>query len=105
MAQQDSSGGARMKTPPQSATDEETLHIRGVVEPEQTGASGELPNDRELADRILKASNKLQNAVDDAVGAGLVVEPAFTRIEGRMRGTGNAMASYICNVKLFRKLT
>ena len=105
MAHQDSSGGARMKMSPESAADEENLRIRGVVEPEQPGATGNMPSDRELADRILKASNKLQNAVDDAVAAGLVVEPAFTRIEGRMRGTGNAMCSYICNVKLFRKLT
>ncbi len=43
--------------------------------------------------------------MDDAIGAGLIAEPAFTRIEGRTRATGNPITSYICNVALYRKLT
>ena len=62
------------------------------------------PSDRELAGCVLKACADLQEALDNALLAGLVVEPSFTRIEGRVTRGGQKLNTYLCNVKVFRKL-
>ncbi len=62
------------------------------------------PSDRELADRVLKACAELQEAMDNAVLAGLVLEPSFTRIEDRITRGAQKFSTYLCNVKVFRKL-
>lgn len=64
----------------------------------------DLPDDRDLADRILRACNELQEAMDTAVLAGLIVEPSFARIEGRLTRAGVKVDSFACSVKVFRKL-
>ena len=63
-----------------------------------------LPDDRDLADRILRACNELQEAMDTAVLSGLIVEPNFARIEGRLTRAGVKVDSFACSVKVFRKL-
>ena len=62
------------------------------------------PSDRELADRVLKACADVQKSLDDALLAGLMVEPSFTRIEGRVTRGGPKLNTFLCNVKVFRKL-
>jgi hypothetical protein len=61
-------------------------------------------DDRGLADRIMRASIELQEAMDAAILAGLIVEPGFTQIDGRVTKTGVKVDSYVCKVKVFRKL-
>ncbi len=63
------------------------------------------PDDRELADRIGRAISELQDAMDAAVLAGLIVEPSFTRIENRLTRSGVRVDSFLCNVHIYRKLT
>lgn len=63
-----------------------------------------IPDDRGLADSILRASVALQEAMDSAILAGLIVEPDFTQIDGRVTKTGVKVDSYVCKVKVFRKL-
>ncbi len=53
-----------------------------------------LPDDRDLADRILRACNELQEAMDTSVLAGLIVEPNFARIEGRLTRAGVKVDSF-----------
>jgi hypothetical protein len=78
-----------------------SLRIHQLVESED---SDKLPDDRDLADRILRACNELQEAMDTAVLAGLIVEPSFSRIEGRLTRSGVKVDSFACTVKVFRKL-
>jgi hypothetical protein len=42
--------------------------------------------------------------MDSAVLAGLIVEPSFARIEGRLTKSGVKVDSFACSVKVFRKL-
>jgi hypothetical protein len=63
-----------------------------------------IPTDRALADRILRANVELQEAMDSAILAGLIVEPDFTQINGRVTKAGVKVDSFVCKVKIFRKL-
>ncbi len=78
-----------------------SIRIHKLVEDNDLEA---LPDDRDLADRILRACNELQEAMDTAVLAGLIIEPSFARIEGRLTRAGVKVDSFACSVKVFRKL-
>jgi len=84
-------------TPPKAGS----IRIHKLVEDSDLS---KLPDDRDLADRILRACNELQEAMDTAVLAGLIVEPNFSRIEGRLTRAGVKVDSFACSVKVFRKL-
>ncbi len=62
------------------------------------------PGDREIADRTVRAIAELQDALDAAVQAGLIVEPNFMRIENRLTRCGARTDSLVCKVSLYRKL-
>ena len=66
-------------------------------------AVGDL-GDRELADRTSHAINELQDALDEAILAGLNVEPSFTLIEGRLTQFASRIDAYVCKVNLYRQL-
>ncbi len=78
-----------------------SIRIHALVEDNDLS---KLPDDRDLADRILRACNELQEAMDTAVLAGLIIEPSFSRIEGRLTRAGVKVDSFACSVKVFRKL-
>ena len=62
------------------------------------------PSDSEIADQVVSAVNKVQEVLDQAILAGLVVKPGFKRIENRLTQSGMRLDSYVCSVRVFRKL-
>ncbi len=62
------------------------------------------PTDREIALRVTRAIGELQDAIDAAILAGLMVEPSFKPISGRFNEFGVSMESYVCSVQIYRKL-
>lgn len=68
-------------------------------------ASGDPLGDREIADRTQHALAELQDALDAAVLAGLIVEPSFTRIENRLTQCGARVDSFVARVHVLRRLT
>ena len=60
--------------------------------------------DQAIAERMRRAVAELQSAMDEAVLAGLVVEPGFSRIERRLAGDGVLIESFVCRVDLYREL-
>lgn len=80
-----------------------SLRLHGMLAGENTDPDM-ISDDRSLADRIMRASIELQEAMDAAILAGLIVEPGFTQIDGRVTKTGVKVDSYVCKVKVFRKL-
>ena len=76
---------------------------------ESVEASGAVPkfnqlSDREIAEQVIEAVNKVQEVMDRAILAGLVVEPNFKSIENRLTQSGMRLDSFVCTVRLFRKL-
>ena len=63
------------------------------------------PGDRETADRTVRAFDELQDALDAAALAGLIVEPSFARIENRLTQCGARVNSFVCNVHVLRRLS
>jgi hypothetical protein len=61
-------------------------------------------DDRNIADRIKAAMAEVQEALDRAVLAGLIVEPKFTHIENRLAQCGARIDSFVCQVGIYRKL-
>jgi hypothetical protein len=60
--------------------------------------------DRMIVDAIMQAVRALNQALDDAVKAGLMVEPTFATASRRFDDMGITAQSYVANVKVFRKL-
>ncbi len=67
-------------------------------------ASGHPLGDREIADRTQRAVAELQDAIDAARLAGLIVEPSFTRIENRLTQCGARVDSFVGRVHVLRRL-
>ena len=63
-----------------------------------------LSRDQEIAERTRRAVAELQGAMDEAVLAGLVVEPSFSSIEHRFAGDGMLIESVVCKVDVYRGL-
>ena len=61
-------------------------------------------DDRDIANRIMAAIIEIQESMDQAVLAGLIVEPNFARIENRLTQCGARIDSFICQVGVYRKL-
>ncbi|MSP82404.1 MAG: hypothetical protein EXQ94_05605 [Alphaproteobacteria bacterium] len=62
-------------------------------------------SDKELADSIIAAMRALQDAMDNAVLAGLLVEPTITLVPNRFNEMGVSTESFILNVRIYRKLS
>ncbi len=69
------------------------------------GSSTRRRSDRELADAALTAAKRLQDAMDDAIKAGLIVEPTVKMVENRFAGVGVSSDSYLMNLNVWRKLS
>ncbi len=67
-------------------------------------SSGQPQSDRDLTDRTQRALAELQDALDAAVLAGLIVEPSFTRIENRLTQCGVRVDTFVGRVHVLRRL-
>ncbi len=79
-----------------------TRPLRPKARTAETAASR---GDHETAARISRAVGELQDAMDGAYIAGLIVEPSFPHIDNRRAKCGIRVDSHVCNVHVFRKLT
>ena len=61
--------------------------------------------DKELAEAIIQSMRRLQDAMDAAIMAGLIVEPTFTPMPNRFSEVGVTTDSYVLNVQIYRKLS
>lgn len=62
-------------------------------------------SDGEIAEMINRAVGALQEAMDEAVLAGLIVEPRFSLIEKRDMPRGVMIESFVCEARSYRRLT
>ena len=79
-------------------------YMRSYAQPRPT-APGRGQSDKELADGIIASMRALQDAMDNAVLAGLLVEPTITLIPNRFGEMGVSTESFILNVQVYRKLS
>jgi hypothetical protein len=84
------------------------LRFLSIV-PEEIGADQDVmpggdPRDREIATNLVSAINELQEAMDKASLAGLVVEPTFVRFANRFNEVGSDADSFVAKVEIYRKL-
>ena len=73
--------------------------------PREVTADHGLPSDRVLAHTLTQGIARLQDTMDAASKAGLIIEPTFKSISGRFNEFGVSVDSYVCNVELYRKLS
>jgi len=73
--------------------------------PDDTPTKDMTPTDMEIAERTVQAVGQLQDAMDAALLAGLIVEPSFTQVENRLTRYGTRISSFVCSVRVYRKLT
>ncbi len=83
---------------------ESEAKVRDLPSQDRPADAAEIPGDREIADRTVRAIAELQDTLDAAVQAGLIVEPNFMRIENRLTQCGARIDSLVCKVSLYRKL-
>ncbi len=67
-------------------------------------ARHEGPADEDLAARVVRAVAELQEAMDAAILAGLIVEPGFQQLGGRFASYGVTRDSFVCDAHVYRKL-
>ncbi len=73
--------------------------------PDEPTPSELTPTDRDVAEKTVQAVGELQEAMDAALLAGLIVEPSFSQVENRLTRYGTRISSFVCSVKVYRKLT
>ncbi len=62
-------------------------------------------SDAQIAEKIHHAAAQMQDAMDAALMAGLIVEPNFSLIENRMTPWGVRLDSFVCKIRSYRRLT
>ena len=62
-------------------------------------------SDAQIAEKIQQAVVLMQETMDAALMAGLIVEPGFNLIENRQTPWGVHIDSFVCNVRTYRRLT
>ena len=73
--------------------------------PDEPTPSEMTPTDMDIAARSVQAVGELQEAMDAALLAGLIVEPSFTQVDNRLTRYGTRISSFVCSVRVYRKLT
>ena len=61
--------------------------------------------DAELSTRINQAVGLLQEAMDAALLAGLVVGPEFRFMESRRSSSGMRVDSFVCELRVYRRIS
>ena len=62
-------------------------------------------SDAQIAEKIQLAIASIQDSMDAALMAGLIVEPSFNLVENRQTPSGMRIDSFVCNVRTYRRLT
>ena len=57
-----------------------------------------------LANAVTKAADELQHAMDEAIKAGLLVEPSFETVEFCAEPVKTETETYVINLQIFREL-
>ena len=73
--------------------------------PDEPTPSEMVPTDMDIAEKTVEAVSDLQDAMDAALLAGLIVEPNFAQVENRLTRYGTRISSFVCSVRVYRKLT
>ncbi len=63
------------------------------------------PSDSKLSAMIVKARAELQESMDAAILAGLLVEPSFQKLGTRLANYGVTSDSHVCSVHTYRQLS
>lgn len=87
------------------AVEETFSEPKTLSRPREVTADYGLPSDRVLAHKLTQGIARLQDTMDAASKAGLIIEPTFKSISGRFNEFGVSVDSYVCNVELYRKLS
>lgn len=66
--------------------------------------SGDPDRDSNIAQSMVRAVRAVNDAMDEAIKAGLIVEPTFTTATSRFDDLGISTQSYIASIKVYRKL-
>ena len=82
-----------------------TFSKRQPSRPMEVAGDHAVPSDRELSVKVTQAIADLQDAMDCASRAGLIIEPSFKSITGRFNEFGVSVDSYVCSVEMYRKLS
>ncbi len=61
--------------------------------------------DHEIGEMLNRGIATIQEAMDTAQMAGVVIEPSFSLIENRLAPCGMRLDSFVCKVHSFRRLT
>ncbi len=62
-------------------------------------------SDARIAEDTHHAAGQMQDAMDAALMAGLIVEPSFSLIENRQTPWGARLDSFVRNIRIYRRLT
>ena len=81
-----------------------TFKVYTNAEEENSVKVGGDPKDRDYASSVLGALNNLQDAMDAAALAGLIIEPSFKQFSNRFKELGTDMETYVGQVEIYRKL-
>ncbi|MEQ9639867.1 MAG: hypothetical protein RIM84_07565 [Alphaproteobacteria bacterium] len=68
------------------------------------GPDHQIERDADIARSMTQAVRRLNDIMDAAIKAGLIVEPSFCTAQNRFDDLGITAQSYTANVKVFRKL-
>ena len=82
-----------------------TFSKRIPSRPMEVAQDHAVASDRELSVKVTQAIANLQDAMDCASRAGLLIEPSFKSITGRFNEFGVSVNSYVCSVEIYRKLS
>ncbi|MEM7124337.1 MAG: hypothetical protein AAF563_23880 [Pseudomonadota bacterium] len=69
------------------------------------GARATKRSDQELAQAAVTAMKNLQDAMDEAIKAGLLIEPNIKRVENRFVNVGVSADSFLLNLHILRQLS
>ena len=73
--------------------------------PHEFRTSGAEIADHVLGKRVSQAAAELQEAMDTALVAGLIVEPKFAEVNNRITRFGTRIDSPFCTVRVYRSIT
>ncbi len=82
-----------------AAETEERSVVAAALGPQHT-----YDRDAEIAREMTQAVRRLNDLMDAAIKAGLIVEPSFCAAQNRFDDLGITAQSFTANVKVFRKL-
>ncbi len=70
-----------------------------------TTRGANLRGDHDIPERLSRAAAELQSAMDEALLAGFLVEPSFTRMENRVTECDVRMDSFVLTMHVYRSLS